>query len=98
SSVFRSSIWGGIPVSLPAMSVFAFLLFWVSHLVLRRRQGDRRATGFLVLATSFLFLVSVGMGFLSLVRLGVTCKLCVGMYIASFVALIGSIGGWINAG
>src|SRR4030095_9946020 len=28
SSVFRTTIWGGIPISLPAMSVFAFILFY----------------------------------------------------------------------
>ena len=28
SSVLRASIWGGLPISLPAMGVFAFLLFY----------------------------------------------------------------------
>src|SRR3954463_8791398 len=27
SSVMRSAFWGGLPIALPAMSVFAFLLF-----------------------------------------------------------------------
>src|SRR5690606_8732769 len=35
SSVFRDSVWGGIPISLPAMSVFGFLAAWTVFLVLR---------------------------------------------------------------
>src|SRR5262245_53285666 len=38
SSVFRSSVWGGIPISLPAMSVFAFLLFFAVDLALTGRE------------------------------------------------------------
>src|SRR5678809_1528714 len=40
SSVFRTSIWGGIPISLAAMSVFAFLLFFAVDLMLSGRQDD----------------------------------------------------------
>jgi len=29
SSVMRGRIWGGVPISLPALSVFAFLAFYV---------------------------------------------------------------------
>jgi hypothetical protein len=52
SSVFRSSLWGGVPISLPAMGVFAFLLFFAVEVVLSGRQRDPRATGFLALATA----------------------------------------------
>src|SRR5215510_6007228 len=51
SSVFRSHVWGGIPISLGAMSVFGFLLFYTLDLVVTRRRDDPRATGFLALAT-----------------------------------------------
>ena len=51
SSVFRTSIWGGIPISLAAMAVFAFILFYALDLLLSRRKDDARATGFLALAT-----------------------------------------------
>src|SRR5688572_8024721 len=51
SSVFRTAVWGGIPISLPAMSVFAFLLFYGLDLMISRRQHESRATGFLALAS-----------------------------------------------
>src|SRR5688572_4504715 len=42
SSVLRESVWGGIPISLPAMSVFAFLAFWAVSLLVRERDRVRR--------------------------------------------------------
>src|ERR1041384_4309387 len=51
SSVFRTSVWGGVPIALPAMSVFAFLLFYALDLMMSRRKDDPRATGLLALAT-----------------------------------------------
>src|SRR5690349_8785955 len=50
SSVLRAKIWGGIPISLAAMSVFAFIGFCGLDLLLSRRKRDPRATGFLALA------------------------------------------------
>src|SRR5512142_634251 len=44
SSVLRSHVWGGIPISLAAMSVFAFLWFYAVDLKLTRRTEDPRAT------------------------------------------------------
>lgn len=97
SSVFRSSVWGGIPIALPAMSVFAFLLFFGIDLVLGRRQTDRRATGFFALAALLPALMSVIMGYISLSLLDAACKLCIGIYVASAVALIGAGGLWWRA-
>src|SRR5690606_25103413 len=41
SSVFRDRVWGGVPISLPAMATFAFLAAFGVALILMRRQGDR---------------------------------------------------------
>ncbi|HWN70444.1 MAG TPA: vitamin K epoxide reductase family protein, partial [Haliangium sp.] len=82
SSVLRTAVWGGVPISLPAMGVFAFLLFFALELVLSNRQDDRRATGFLALATGLPAVTSLLMGYLSLVELDTACKLCIGIYIA----------------
>lgn len=92
SSVFRASVWGGIPIALPGLAVFAFLLFRGLDLLLNRREDDKRATTFLVLAAMLPALTSVGMGYLSWVELGAACKLCIGMYISSFVALAAAFG------
>lgn len=88
SSVFRATIWGGIPVSLPGLAVFSFLLFRGLDLVLNRRRDDKAAAGFLLAATGVPVLTSLGMGYLSLVELGAACKLCIGIYSSSVVCAI----------
>jgi uncharacterized membrane protein len=97
SSVLRTHVWGGVPIALAALSVFAFLVFYTLDLVVTRRKDDPRATGFLALATVLPALASAVMLVISLTRLGTTCKLCVGIYLASAVCLIGGIAAWRRA-
>ncbi|MEO8704810.1 MAG: vitamin K epoxide reductase family protein, partial [Kofleriaceae bacterium] len=97
SSVFRTSVWGGIPIALPAMSVFAFIGFYAIDLMITRRKTDPRATAFLALATLLPALTSIAMLVISLSQLGTTCKLCVGIYISSAIALIGAVILWRGA-
>lgn len=92
SSVLRTTVWGGIPIALPGLAVFAFLMFRGLDLVFNRREDDKRATTFLLLATVLPALTSVVMGYLSMVELGAACKLCIGIYISSFVALAAAVG------
>lgn len=94
SSVLRKTFWGGIPVSLPAMSVFAFLVFFAGTILAIRREGDRRLTGFLALACALPFVVSIGMAAISLLTLGAACKLCIGIYLSSLVAFAASLVQW----
>jgi uncharacterized membrane protein len=91
SSVLRDSVWGGIPISLPAMAVFAFLVAFAAFVMLTNRQDDRRATAFLVLAWCLPVLSSIGMGYVSFATLGAACKLCIGIYAASGVGLLAAI-------
>ena len=97
SSVLRTHVWGGVPIALAALSVFAFLVFYALDLVVTRRKDDVRATGFLALATVLPALASAVMLVISLEKLGTTCKLCVGIYLASAACLIGGIGAWRRA-
>jgi hypothetical protein len=97
SSVMRSSVWGGVPISLGAMSVFAFMLFFGVDLLLGRRQRDSRATGFYALAAVLPAGTSVVMGFISLGELDAACKLCIGIYAASGLTLAGALGLWVSA-
>ncbi len=46
SSVLRARVWGGIPIALPAMAVFAFIGCFAVDLLLTRRKDDPRATAF----------------------------------------------------
>jgi 23S rRNA (cytosine1962-C5)-methyltransferase len=97
SSVLRSRIWGGVPIALPALSVFAFLVFYALDLALTRRKADPRATGFLALATVLPALASLVMLLISLTQLGTTCKLCVCIYVASALCLVGGVALWRQA-
>ena len=94
SSVMRKAVWGGIPVSLAAMSVFAYLLFRGLDLVVNQRLRSQTATVYLVAATGLPVLTSLGMGYLSLVELDAACKLCIGIYASSALAMVGAIGMW----
>ena len=97
SSVFRAKVWGGVPIALPAMSVFAFILLAALDLAITRRKDDRRATGFLALACCLPALMSLVMLAISLTKLGTTCKLCVCIYISSALCLTGAILAWRRA-
>lgn len=97
SSVFRTSMWGGLPVSLPAMGVFGFLVFFASGLAILGRQRDPRATLFLMLGTLLPVLTSMVMGYLSIVTLDAACKLCIGIYVSSLLAFVGALMLWLSA-
>ena len=53
SSVLRTKVWGGLPIALPAMGIFAFLLWRALDLILRK-EGQRKA------AANFLIVTAVG--------------------------------------
>ncbi|MFN7143011.1 MAG: vitamin K epoxide reductase family protein [Myxococcota bacterium] len=91
SSVFRSAIWGGLPISLPAMSVFAFLLFRGVDLLVNRRSDERGPRVFLVAAASLPLVTSLFMAYISLVELDAACKLCIGIYVSSIVAFVAAL-------
>ena len=97
SSIMRTHVWGGIPIALGAMSVFAFILFFTLDLALTRRKSDTRAALFLVAACALPAATSIIMLIISLTKLGTTCKLCVCIYTASALVLTGAIGNWRRA-
>lgn len=97
SSFLREQFWGGLPISLPAMSVFAFLVFWALKLVFARQQRDRARTGFLFLATLVPVLASVVMAIISFATLDTACKLCIGIYGSSVVCAIAAWVLWSQA-
>jgi uncharacterized membrane protein len=98
SSVMRTSIWGGIPISLPAMAVFSFLAFAAVFLILTRRNADKKSGWFLVAATSVPLITSIAMGYVSLVTLDAACKMCIGIYASSGVAFLDALLFAIMAG
>ncbi len=90
SSFFREALWGGLPVSLWAIAVFAFLGYRSAHLVVRGHPKKDEGV-FLLIATLLPCLMSVVYGYLAVSRVGEVCTTCVGIYIASGLALVGGI-------
>jgi uncharacterized membrane protein len=95
SSYFRDRIWGGIPVALWAFAVFSYLVARAGAPLLRGTTS-RREAGFLVAATGLPLGMSVLYFALSL-HVGATCKVCVGMYLASIAAFVASVLAWRQA-
>lgn len=90
SSWFRESYWGGVPVSLWSLATFAFLLYR-STLLLLRGKASRAETTFLVAATGLPLLMTLLYGYLSVAKVGATCKVCVGIYFASVLVFAGAL-------
>lgn len=84
SSYFREAVWGGVPVSLWALAVFAYLVYRAGALAWRG-SATRHEAGYLVVATGLPLGMSAIYFFLSL-QVGATCKVCVGMYLSSVAA------------
>ena len=82
SSWFRDQYWGGIPISLFAMAVFAFLAYRAGHLLLRGRP--RRSEAIFLTVASFLPVVmSIIYGNIAYSEIGEMCSVCVGIYVVS---------------
>ena len=90
SSVLRDLTWGGIPIALPALGVFAFLLFRAVDLLLRKRMV-RGETGFMVAATALPVVTSIVYGIISATQIGTFCKVCVGIYASSLGVFVAAI-------
>ncbi len=93
SSVLRRMIWGGFPVSLPGMAVFALLLYRALALLVEpAKAADRSVTGAVLGLATLPVLASIVMGGLAFVVLDAACKLCIGTYGASLVVFAGALG------
>jgi hypothetical protein len=97
SSVGRTWTWGGIPIALPALSVFVFLLLRIVALMVAGRTGDAPVVRFLLAASLLPVLVSIGYFVLSVTVLGTVCKLCVGIYVASLGVFLCALVAYLGA-
>ncbi len=97
SSLLRKHIWGGLPISLPAMAVFAFLLYRGIDVLGRQGRDRRAAAGFLAIASVIPVAASIVMGYIAMAKLDAACKLCIGIYVASAACLLFSLLAWRSA-
>ncbi|MCB9651542.1 MAG: hypothetical protein H6730_33850 [Deltaproteobacteria bacterium] len=87
SSVLRTELWGGVPISLLAFAVFAYLVYRSAATALEPRV-TRRDAGYLWLATGLPAAMSVIYGLISTQALGAVCQVCLGIYISSTLAFV----------
>ncbi len=97
SSIFRSSYWGGIPISLPAMAVFAFLLFWGIYMLSTGAHDDKRSAAFGAFAWGLPLGATVLMAYIAFAELDAACKLCIGIYLSSIVGFVASLAQYFRA-
>lgn len=83
SSVLRTRLWGGIPISLPAMAVFAAIAALTGLMLLLRAERDRNATFALLLLACVPVFATLVMGSIAAFKLGAACKQCIGIYVSS---------------
>jgi uncharacterized membrane protein len=91
SSVLRDSTWGGIPIALPSLSVFAFLFFFGVALLLKGAALKPAHLAFGIAAAVLPAVVSIVYWFIAVNEVGALCKNCVGIYASSFGALAAAI-------
>jgi uncharacterized membrane protein len=97
SSLLRTAVWGGIPISLPAMAIFALLVYRAIDLA-GRPAGERRTAAAILLALSMIPVgASAVMGGIAWSVLGAACKLCIGIYICSGLTAVLALAAWMSA-
>jgi uncharacterized membrane protein len=89
SSLFRSSMWGGIPIAVLALATYAYML--MRALTLLTSDVTKRHTLFQVVAWALPVLMSVIYAVIAINEIGAVCKLCVGVYASSAVGFIAAI-------
>ncbi len=83
SSFMRDSMWGGIPLSLLALAVFAYLSCLVFDMGLRGRLSRKSETGYLLLSACLPLVMSLIYFTIAMVEVKALCKLCTGVYVCS---------------
>lgn len=97
SAVLRDVTWGGIPIGLPGLSVFAYLVFLGLSMLLRRSPGHPEEMGFMIAAAALPVLSSIYYWYISIAHVGQVCTNCAGIYVAAFGCLAASIGLFVLA-
>lgn len=97
SALLRERWWGGVPVSLFALGVYAFFIAFSIALLVGGPKVSRRAWQFFGVAGLSPVIVSVVMAFISAVKLHAFCKTCMGLYFASALLAGASVWGMIAA-
>jgi uncharacterized membrane protein len=85
SAIYRSTYWGGVPISLFGLGAFVFFVGFAVYIAVGDRRLPRSAYPTLAGLSLGPLAVSVVMLVISLNHLHALCKLCVGIYVSSLV-------------
>lgn len=96
SSLLRTSMWGGIPISLLSVATFAYMLMRSLSFALSK-STTKKHTLFLVAATGLPVLMSVIYGYIAYSEIGAACTVCIGIYIVSALSFVASLFAHFNA-
>lgn len=83
SSVFRDALWGGLPISLLALAVFAYLVMHIGRTLLSSAPFTTQEALYLLAAAALPVVMSALYAYVAVTRVGALCKLCVGVYASS---------------
>ncbi len=97
SSLFRATLWGGLPISLLALAVFAYLVMHSARLVLASEPITQLDALYLLAAAALPVVMSVIYGAVSLSKIGAVCKLCVGIYASSAILFLAAVAAYTKA-
>lgn len=97
SSFWRDRWWGGVPVSLFALGLFAFALALGVWSLASRRAHDLWPSLFLLASGVVAAGASGTYASIALGKLGTVCQTCAGMYLASAVLLAGAMAAAMTA-
>lgn len=97
SSLLRDRIWGGIPISLFALGVYSAFFAMSLYVLVAGDKASKRSWQAYGVALLTPLPVTFLMFYLSAVRLGEFCKLCVGLYGASIVLAVAGVSALVKA-
>jgi uncharacterized membrane protein len=97
SSIMRETLWGGLPIALLAVAVFAYLVMHTGRMILSSKPFTKNEGLYLIAATLLPVLMSLIFSYLAISKIGAVCKLCVGIYASSAVIFVGALLAHINA-
>ncbi len=95
SSVLRDYTWAGIPIALPGLAVFLYMLFIGIDFLISGKHRKRGETGYLVVASLLPLVTSIAYYVIAVTKVGEICKLCVGIYVMSIGLFLTAIVGFI---
>jgi len=91
SSLFRASLWGGLPISLLALAVFAYLVMHLARALLSAAPFTTADARYLVVAAALPVVMSAIYAYIAVSLIGAVCKLCVGVYVSSGVLFLAAV-------